>query len=449
MEDEIIIIEDDTEQELVIVENDVEYIPPVTQEKTITASLDTQVVTPDEDYTGLSKVTVNGFPINLGEKTITENGVYNASKDGFTGYSQVKVQTEGGDIVYTGSYDREGLKQIGYTDEEIDYFNKYGVTWNEEDNNLYKLTDKELAGDTSSNTRFLPANTTKTNFQNMKYLMVVPFKVTSNLPQAPTYLFADCYNLRCIPPLNLTKTTNFSHWFDNCTYLTTIPEIYKSNGMYIEYMPYNCSNLKKSPIKENTKIRGGSDLFHGCSNLTTIPKLDYSGAVNLSSFCYGCNNLREIPDINTTSILKYAHQAFYDCSNLVAIPNIDISNVSSLQSFGYRCRKITKIPKLNLMSATVIDGFLSYCYSLIEIGGFENLGQAYEITANANYYYYTLNLNNSCNLTHESLMNVINGLYDIKTKGCNTQQLVLGSTNLAKLTAEEIAIATEKGWSVS
>jgi len=46
-------------------------------------------------------------------------------------------------------------------------------------------------------------------------------------------------------------------------------------------------------------------------------------------------------------------------------------------------------------------------------------------------------------------MNVINNLYDIATKGCNTQQLVLGSTNIAKLTAEEIAIATNKGWTVS
>ena len=46
-------------------------------------------------------------------------------------------------------------------------------------------------------------------------------------------------------------------------------------------------------------------------------------------------------------------------------------------------------------------------------------------------------------------MNIINGLYDIATKGCNTQSLTIGSTNVAKLTAEEIAIATNKGWTVS
>ena len=46
-------------------------------------------------------------------------------------------------------------------------------------------------------------------------------------------------------------------------------------------------------------------------------------------------------------------------------------------------------------------------------------------------------------------MNIINNLYDIKTKGCNPQGLVLGSINLAKLTSEEIAIATNKGFNVS
>ena len=44
-------------------------------------------------------------------------------------------------------------------------------------------------------------------------------------------------------------------------------------------------------------------------------------------------------------------------------------------------------------------------------------------------------------------------LYDIKTKGCNVQQVILGSTNLAKLTSAEgqaaLTRATNYGWTVS
>ena len=40
-------------------------------------------------------------------------------------------------------------------------------------------------------------------------------------------------------------------------------------------------------------------------------------------------------------------------------------------------------------------------------------------------------------------------LYDIAEAGCRAQSLVLGSTNMAKLNPTEIAIATNKGWTVS
>ena len=51
---------------------------------------------------------------------------------------------------------------------------------------------------------------------------------------------------------------------------------------------------------------------------------------------------------------------------------------------------------------------------------------------------------NNKNLTHQSLLNALNGLYDLT--GGTSQTLTLGSTNLAKLTDEEKAIATNKNW---
>ena len=48
-------------------------------------------------------------------------------------------------------------------------------------------------------------------------------------------------------------------------------------------------------------------------------------------------------------------------------------------------------------------------------------------------------------LTHDSLMSIINNLATVTT----TQTLTLGSTNLAKLSSEEKAIATNKGWTLA
>jgi hypothetical protein len=89
------------------------------------------------------------------------------------------------------------------------------------------------------------------------------------------------------------------------------------------------------------------------------------------------------------------------------------------------------------------------CSNLTTLGGFKDLGKAYSTSQSANYSSYTLTLSYANNLTEESLMNVINNLYDIATAGCKTQTLTLGSTNKAKLTAAQIAIATNKGWTVS
>ena len=130
-------------------------------------------------------------------------------------------------------------------------------------------------------------------------------------------------------------------------------------------------------------------------------------------------------------------------------PLIDTSNVTRLQSLFNNCTEVITIPKLNASKVNFIDQFITSNYVLTNFGGLENLGQAYETTKNANYEYYTLDLAKCDKLTHESLMNVINNLYDIKTKGCKAQQLVLGSTNISKLSAEELQICTERGWSVS
>ena len=113
------------------------------------------------------------------------------------------------------------------------------------------------------------------------------------------------------------------------------------------------------------------------------------------------------------------------------------------------CLGLTSIPRLNFESIVNVSSFLSGSNNVVTLGGFENLGKAYLTTTAANYTNYGLDLTSCSKLTHDSLMNVINNLYDIKTKGCKEQRLQLGVTNLAKLTDEEKQIAIDKGWNVS
>lgn len=180
--------------------------------------------------------------------------------------------------------------------------------------------------------------------------------------------------------------------------------------------------IKKLPSLKinNNAIR----VFQGCSNLTNISALDTSNVTNMSYMFSACYVLTNIPSLNTTNV----------------------TNMSSM--FRY-CEKLTNIPSLDASKVTNMSSIFQYASSLTTLGGFQNLGQAFLTTASANYAYYTLDISAATNLTHDSLMNVINNLYDIATKGCNAQKLILGSTNLAKLSDEEKVIATNKGWVLS
>ena len=150
-----------------------------------------------------------------------------------------------------------------------------------------------------------------------------------------------------------------------------------------------------------------------------------------------------------TSNSNYFNSMFSSCSALTTVPQLNTSNGERFDSMFQSCGALVTISQLNASSCIRMINIFSGCTALTSFGGFLNLGQAYLTTEQANYNRYTLELESCTLLTHDSLMNVINNLYDIATKGCNTQQLILGSTNLAKLTAEEIAIATNKGWTVS
>ncbi len=60
----------------------------------------------------------------------------------------------------------------------------------------------------------------------------------------------------------------------------------------------------------------------------------------------------------------------------------------------------------------------------------------------------TISFATSSKLTHDSLMSIINALKDY-SGSTSTYTCTLGTTNLAKLTDTEKAIATEKGWTLA
>ena len=169
-------------------------------------------------------------------------------------------------------------------------------------------------------------------------------------------------------------------------------------------------------------------LFSNCSNLITIPLIDISN-------------------------IKITRCMFESCRNLKEIPKLDTRNMTTMTDMFFNCQKLKTIPELEASNVFIVSRPFSFCSSLENFGGLKNLGQAYLTTQNANYFNYTLDLSGSTKLTEQSLINVLTNVYDIVSKGVKAQQIILGSTNLAKLTSAEgqaaLTRATNYGWTVS
>jgi hypothetical protein len=135
-------------------------------------------------------------------------------------------------------------------------------------------------------------------------------------------------------------------------------------------------------------------------------------------------------------------------------PDLNTKNAKNLQYIFDGCTNLKTIGLLDLGNCTVLYESFNECTNLVNIGGFKDFGKAFTATTEKNAD-YTVNIHYSNNITHESLMNVINNLYDLNITynvanggTLYKQRLYIGAKNKAKLTAEEIALATNKGWIV-
>lgn len=208
------------------------------------------------------------------------------------------------------------------------------------------------------------------------------------------------------------------------------------------------------------------------SSCGRVFNLDTSSATNLSKLFYS-TSLRFVPQLNTSNVTNM-NGAFGSC-DMETIPSIDMSNVTDVGQMFYYCSNLKILPDLNCSKVTNFGGgtYSSWLYSttnlqsigvidcdsvtnigyffgdnsrtyLTEFGGCRNLGKASSVSnTNSNYF-----MNYAPNLNYESVMNVINGLYDRATAGLSVLTLKLHANHLAMLSEDDIAIATNKGWTI-
>ena len=371
------------------------------QDKTITPTIKEQIVFPDDNYNGLNKVTINAVTNKIDENIKSENIKNGVDILGVTGN-------------YVGNkYAPRHISFYNYTGTELDY-------------EIANLDTKNM---TSTNTMF-------SNCKSLKQLKLSNF-IKSNI-------------------------TDMGSMFSNCTFLKTIDVSGwdTSNVTNISYLFNNCSNLNVdiSELKFG-KLTNVSGLFSGCSSIVgelTLPIMDTERCTSFMNMFYDCgaSKINGLESLNPSNVTNMSQMFSY----MRKLTELDISmwdtkKVTNMSQTFNSCKSLLTLSAVHADGVTSISYILSSTTNLINFNGLINLGKAYKTTTSANNSSYKLDLSPCAALTEQSLINVLTNLYDIATKGCKTQQVVLGSTNLAKLTSTEgqqaLSNAQAKGWTVS
>ena len=256
-------------------------------------------------------------------------------------------------------------------------------------------------------------------FQNCTALEEIRFG--SGFTPAPTNIsdmFVRCYALQKItfPPLDLSQNTGNMHtMFSDCYSLAEIDGAEYLDTATIANNNYpsfaTCLGMRKLPDGYVWDLSGGTSVSSGAFNNPMLEELDLSGTLHTE-------NIRQPPLVSNALQLKKIDYHGWDTSGITGFGVWTVlSKVKYLNLDGWDLTHLTSVSMWNVQS---VEEF--YPPKIAVSHGYSNM----------------------INLDHASRLRILNVLPEVSS----TVTLTLGNVK-NELTDAEIAIATQKGWTVA
>lgn len=251
-----------------------------------------------------------------------------------------------------------------------------------------------------------------------------------------------------------SEVTNMSYMYNYCK-ASIFPILNMSKVTDASYMYYQCSNLTEAPNMDLSNVGNCFSMFRENRRLVTCNISDFSNAHDLGGLFNGCSSLTNLPSQLITPKLTDTSYMYAECSSLISVPQMDTSNVTTMNSMFYKCSSLTTIPLYNTSKVTSMSQMFWNCSSLQTVPAFDcsnvtNMNNIFDSCSSLKSVLMTnigVNLDISASTLFEraDLVTILNNLKTVTT----TKTLKMGATNLAKLTDEDKAIATNKGWTLA
>ena len=283
------------------------------------------------------------------------------------------------------------------------------------------------------------------------------------------YMFSDSSNLTSVPNLDYSSMISASYMFNWCSSLTGECKITtNSEGLYFNHALVN-TKIENVELHVPNGFMDVSDLFEYGTTSVKTAKLEHGKFIKANSAFYNCPNIesvtitksnRNISSNNNTdytymcmgcSNLKYCRLVFDSgranfISNCFADPN---GAESRTEPLVIEFDSIVDKPNLNMNYAFSNNKYIEEIPPL-DATNVLGLGTAFKGATGILKIHLTnisidINISACTKMTSESLLEVLNNLATVTS----TMTCTLGETNLAKLTDEDKAIATNKGWTLA
>lgn len=248
-----------------------------------------------------------------------------------------------------------------------------------------------------------------------------------------------------IPDIKTGNVQDFSNMFQECVKLTTIPALDTSKGTNFNSMFYKCYELTTIPALDTSKGTDFKSMFYQCTKLKTIPVLNTQNGISFLSMFSGCSNLIVAPAINTGQGTDFGSM-FQNCGRLTIVPVLDTGNGTKFGSMFYGCISLTTIRGIDVgkgttFSTSMFQNCNSLVFALIKNIGAVSIGSLLS------------GLSKWGDGSEENRQSLVDSLitysFDRVTAGLSSTTLSLHANVKARLTDEEKAAITAKGFTIA
>ena len=261
---------------------------------------------------------------------------------------------------WTGTVDRAGLTELGWSTTDIDNF-QANVRWYDWQDPDYAVVDADKSITAISqyrnnkDVRYAKMLDTSqvTNMQYMfngcSSLTSIPALDTSQVTNMDSML-RDCYNLTSIPTLDTSQVTSMDSMFRDCSSLTPIPALNTSQVTNMDSMFWGCSSLTSIPVLDTSQVISMNYMFSNCTRLTSIESIDFSSCIGTDAMFPSYHNYSKLTSIHVTGSISFS----WTSSGFSSIPNLDFNSIKSILEAMNRCTN-PETAKTMSFKATMTD----------------------------------------------------------------------------------------------